>query len=290
MVENMQNFVVVILRTIVLFFLTLFIVRIIGKSSLSKATPFKFACYIVIAVIAALISLGIIPNITFGFISLAVWFLFSIALDYLAMKSKWVHDLINGIETVLIKDGKVMEESLKNVRYTGEELLRELRTKNAFSLADVEFAVMEATGEVNVLLKSDKKPVTPHDLKQKVAPNSEPQTVILDGNILDEPLSTIGLNREWLKVQLSNSGVSLDNVFIGQVDSSGDLFIDLFDDSIQVQKPQVKELLYATISKAQADLLGFSLETDNLEAKQMYSENANKIKKVMDRLEPYLLR
>lgn len=286
----MQNFVVVILRTIVLFFLTLFIVRIIGKSSLSKATPFKFACYIVIAVIAALISLGIIPNIAFGFISLAVWFLFSIALDYLAMKSKWVHDLINGRETVLIKDGKVMEESLKDVRYTGEELLRELRTKNAFSLADVEFAVMEATGEVNVLLKSDKKPVTPHDLKQKVAPNSEPQTVILDGNILDEPLSTIGLNREWLKVQLSNSGVSLDNVFIGQVDSSGDLFIDLFDDSIQVQKPQVKELLYATISKVQADLLGFSLETENPEAKQMYSENANKIKKVMDGLEPYLLR
>jgi uncharacterized membrane protein YcaP (DUF421 family) len=290
MVENMQNFVVVILRTVVLFFLTLFIVRIIGKSSLSKATPFKFISYIVIAIIATLISLGLIPNITFGFISLAVWFLFSIALDYLSMKSKWVHDFINGRETVLIKDGKVMEESLKEVRYTAEELLRELRTKNAFSLADVEFAVMEATGEVNVLFKSDKKPVTPHDLKQKVAPASEPQTVILDGTILDEPLSTIGLNRDWLKVQLSTAGVSIDNVFIGQVDSSSDLFIDLFDDSIEVAKPQVKELLYATISKVQADLLGFSLETDNPEAKQMYSENANKMKKVMDKLEPYLLR
>lgn len=290
MVENMQNFVVVILRTVVLFFLTLFIVRIIGKSSLSKATPFKLISYIVIATIATMLSLGLIPNITFGYISLAVWFLFSIALDYLAMKSKWVHDFINGRETVLIKDGKVMEESLKDVRFTGEELLRELRTKNAFNLADVEFAVMEATGEVNVLLKSDKKPVTPHDLMQKVAPASEPQTLILDGTILDEPLSTIGLNREWLKVQLSTAGVSIDNVFIGQVDSSGDLFIDLFDDSIQVSKPQVKELLYATISKVQADLLQFSLETNNPEAKQMYSENAYKMKKVMDRLEPYLLR
>lgn len=286
----MQNFVVVLLRSIVLFFLTLFMVRIIGKSSLSKATPFKFISYIVIAVFASLISLGLIPNITFGFIALAVWFLFSIAVDYLAMKSKWVHDLINGKETVLIKDGKVMEESLKDVRYTGEELLRELRTKNAFSLADVEFAVMEATGEINVLLKSDKKPITAHDLNQKVAPASEPQTVILDGTVLDEPLSTIGLNREWLKVQLSNAGVSIDNVFIGQVDSSGDLFIDLFDDSIQVPKPQVKELLYATISKVQADLFSFSLETNNLEAKKMYSDNANKMKKVMDKLEPYLLR
>jgi uncharacterized membrane protein YcaP (DUF421 family) len=286
----MQSFIVVLLRTIVLFFLTLGITRIIGKSSLSKATTFKFVSYIVIAIIASLITLGLIQNIAFGFISLAVWVLFSIALDYLSIKSKWVHNFINGRETVLIKDGKVMEENLMKAKYTGEELLRELRSKNAFNLADVEFALMEATGEVNVLLKSDKKPVTARDMKTKVAPLSEPQTVILDGNILDEPLSTMGLSRQWLKVQLSNSGVSLDNVFIGQVDSSGDLSIDLFDDSIQVMQPQVKEMLYASISKVEADLLSFSLDTDNLTAKEMYSDNAKKIKKVMDKLEPYLLR
>lgn len=286
----MQSWIVVLIRTIILFFTTLVLIRIVGKSSLSKTTPFKFVSYIVIAIIASLISLGLIESTTLGIISLATWFVLSIALDYLSIKSKWVHDFINGKETVLIKDGKVMEENLLQVRYTGEELLRELRTKNVFNLADVEFAVMEATGEISTLLKSDKKPITPHDLNRKVAPLSEPQTVILDGTVLDEPLSTIGLNREWLKVQLSNAGVSVDNVFIGQVDSSGDLFIDLFDDSIQVAQPQVKELLYATISKVQADLMSFSLETDNPKAKEMYSQNYNKIKNAMDKLEPYLLR
>ena len=286
----MQSWIVVLIRTIILFFTTLVLIRIVGKSSLSKTTPFKFVSYIVIAIIASLISLGLIESTTLGIISLATWFVLAIALDYLSIKSKWVHDFINGKETVLIKDGKVMEENLLQVRYTGEELLRELRTKNVFNLADVEFAVMEATGEISTLLKSDKKPITPHDLNRKVAPLSEPQTVILDGNVLDEPLSTIGLNREWLNVQLSNAGVSVDNVFIGQVDSSGDLFIDLFDDSIQVAQPQVKELLYATISKVQADLMSFSLETDNPKAKEMYSQNYNKIKNVMDKLEPYLLR
>lgn len=286
----MENWITVLLKTIILFFLTLAIVRVLGKGSLSKITPFKFVSYFVIAIIISLISLGLIMNITFGFITLGVWVLLTLAIDYLSLKSKWVHDFINGKETILIKEGKVMEENLMDVRLTGEELLRELRSKNAFSLADVEFAVMESTGEINVLLKSDKKPVTPHDLERKVAPLSEPQTVILDGNILDEALSNLGLNQEWLKVQLSNVGVSLDNVFIGQVDSSGDLFIDLFDDSIQVAKPQVKEMLYASISKCQADLLSFALETNNPEAKQMYSDNANKLKKLMDKLKPYLLR
>ena len=59
---------------------------------------------------------------------------------------------------------------------------------------------------------------------------------------------------------------------------------------IQVPKPQVKEMLYASIQKSQADLMSFSLETENEEAKAMYLKNAEKLKKVIEKLEPYLLR
>ncbi len=286
----MQNWIIVLLRTIILFFITLTIIRLMGKGSVSRATPFKFVNYIIISIIISLFILGFITNIVFCSIALGTWIILNFVLDYLSLKSKWFHDLINGKETVLIKDGKVMEEHLKEVRFTGEELLRELRSRNTFNLADVEFAVMETTGEINVLLKSDKKPVTPHDLQRKVAPLSEPQAVILDGEILDEPLSARGLNREWLNSELSKAGASIDNVFTAQIDSSGDLFIDLFDDSIQVNKPQVKELLYAGISKCQADFLTFSLQSEDSKIKNMYSVDAKKLKKIMDKLEPYLLR
>ena len=131
-----------------------------------------------------------------------------------------------------------MEESLFQVRLTGEELLRELRAKNYFNLSEVEFAVMETTGEINVLPKADYKAVTPHDLGQKVAPQTESQTVILDGNILDEPLAGMGLNRNWLKLQLERLGVSLTNVFLGQVDSSGD-YISTFS-MMQLLSPSQK--------------------------------------------------
>jgi len=261
-----------------------------GKRNITRMTPFRFVGYIVIAVLAALISVNIITNLAFGFIALGVWILFPIALDYLSMKSKWIHDLVNGKETVLIKHGKIMEESLLRVRLSGEELLRELRSKNAFNLADVEFAVMEATGDINVYMKSDKKPVTAHDLGMKTAPQAEPQTVILDGNILNEPLSSLGLNREWLGIQMENMGVSLDNVFLGQVDSSGDLYLDLFDDSIELPQPKVKEMLYANLEKVQADFTVFALETQDENAKAMYSKNSEKLKQLMEKLKPYLLR
>ncbi|PKM81957.1 MAG: hypothetical protein CVU89_06355 [Firmicutes bacterium HGW-Firmicutes-14] len=285
----MKDWLIILLRSISLFFLTLAVIRIIGKRQPSRMNPFNFANYMVIAVIAALISVNVI-NLVFGLIALAVWVITPIALDYLAVKSKWVHDLINGKPTILIKDGKVMEENLIQVRYTGEELLRELRSKNAFNLADVEFAIMETTGDISVLMKSAKKPVTPYDLGRKVSPQPEPETVILDGNILNEPLANLGLNQDWLKVQLENMGVSPDNVFIGQVDGSGNLYIDLFDDALQVPIPKVKELIYANLEKCQADLIAFALDTKDPQMKEIYVNDANKIGKVKGKLEPYLLR
>jgi uncharacterized membrane protein YcaP (DUF421 family) len=253
-------------------------------------TAFQFINYAVVAIIVALLSMNIIKNFAFGLVSLAVWMLLPIVLDFVSMKSRQVHNLIYGVETVLIKDGKVMEENLEKERITGEELLRGLRSRNVFNLADVEFAIMEPTGDINVILKSDKKPITPYDMGKKVAPQAAPQTVILDGNILNEPLSNMGLNHGWLNNQLQNAGVSLHNIFIGQVDASGDLYLDLFDDVLQIPQPQVKELLYANIEKCQADLMSFALETEDSTAKQMYEQNADKLKNIMEKLECYLLR
>lgn len=280
----------ILYRSIALFILVVVVARILGKRNLTRVPPYKFISYHAIAIIAALISVNVIKEVAFGLIALGVWVLFPIVLDYLSLKSKRFHDLINGKETVLIKHGKIMEESLMQTRLTGEELLRELRSKNAFNLADVEFAVMETTGEMNVFLKSDKKPVTAHDLGVKTAPQAEPQTIILDGNVLNEPLASLGLNKEWLRIQLENLGVSLDNVFLGQVDSSGDLYVDLFDDAIELPQPKVKEMIYANMEKAQASLTTFALETNDNNAKAMYKKNAQKLKQLMDKLNPYLLR
>ena len=286
----MNTWVRLLFNSIILFFFTLLITKYMKKKSLSRATPFDFISYAVIAIIITLTSLNVIGNIYFGLTTLAVWALMPIILDFASMRSKWVYNLIHGKERVLVKNGKIMEDNLSKERITGQEFLREMRYKKAFNLADVEFAVMETTGDINISLKSDKKPVTPYDLGKKVAPKTEPQTVILDGNVLNEGLVNAGLNHGWLSTQLENKGVSLENVFLGQVDSSGDLYVDLFDDMIQVPKTQIKEMLYASLQKSQADLMSFYLDTDNKEAKSMYLKDAEKLEKILKKLEPYLLR
>jgi uncharacterized membrane protein YcaP (DUF421 family) len=286
----MNTWSMLLFNSIILFFLAIIISKYLKRKTLARATPFDFISYTVIAIIITLISLNMISNIYFGLTALAIWVLVPISLDYASMKSKWIYNLVHGKERVLIKNGKVMEDNLSKERITGQEFLQEMRSKKAFNIADVEFAVMETTGDINIILKADKKPVTASDLGEKVGQKREPQTIILDGNILNEGLTNAGLNRTWLTTQLEIKGVSLENVFLGQVDSSGDLYVDLFDDMIQVPKTEIKDMLYASIEKCQADLTSFSLDSDNEEAKNMYSQDADKLKKVMQKLEPYLLR
>ena len=272
----MDSWLIILFNSIILFFLTFVITKYIKKKTLSRSTPFDLISYLVIAIIISLTSLNVINNIYFGLITLAVWVLLPIIFDYASMKSKYIYNIMHGKERVLVKNGKIMEDNLSKERITGQEFLEVMRSKKVFNLADVEFALMETTGDINVSLKADKKPITPHDLGQQVASKAEPQTVILDGNILNEGLTNAGLNHGLLKTQLEIKGVALENVFLGQVDSSGDLYVDLFDDMIQVPKTQVKEMLYATIQKTQADLMSFSLDCDNEDAKNMYSQNAKK--------------
>lgn len=286
----MSTWLIMLFKSILLFFIAIVITKYLKRKTISRCTPFDFISYSVIAIIISLMSLNLISNFYFGLVALAVWAFMPLFLDYAEMKSKTVYNILHGKERVLIKNGKIMEDNLSKERITGQEFLQQMRSKNAFNLADVEFALMESNGDINISLKADKKPVTSYDLGKKIGAKAEPQAVILDGNILNEGLTNAGLNQGWLTTQLEMQGVSVENVFLGQVNSSGDLYLDLYDDMIQVPKAQVKEMLYASIEKSISDLISFSIDTDNLESKKMYSDNAKKLDEVIKKLEPYLLR
>lgn len=280
----------ILVRSTGLFFLTLLLVRLIGKRQTSRLTFFDLVTVIVIGVTAASISLNLVQNLAGGIIALAVWTLFPAAIYLLAIKYKAVRDIIQGKEAVLINHGKVLEDRLLESRLTPEDLLSQLRKKNVFSFADVEFAVLEPTGEVSVLLKKDKRPATAETLNINVGRESVPQTVILDGIIMDEPLAAMGLNRGWLHTELEKAGVAPENVFIAQVDSTGQLYLDLFDDAIQVPKPKTRELAFATLKKCQADCELYALSTSQPEAKKMYESSAATLWEIIKETGPLLRR
>lgn len=269
---------------------TLFIItKILGKRQITQLSLFEYIVGITIGNLAAYVSLE--PSKwTLGIVALLVWTVVSFLIEYLTMKSKQLRDLIDGKATILIKDGKILEDNMKKERLTIDEMLEQLRKNNVFRVSDVEFAVMETSGEVSVLLKKEHQPLTASHLGITTAPEQETQTVIMDGNIIDEPLATIGKSRGWLLTELEKLGVTLDNVFLGQVDSYGQLYVDLYDDRLQITAPQSRASLLATLKKCEADIELFALSTQNAESKQMYSESSDQLQAIIDELTPLLKR
>jgi uncharacterized membrane protein YcaP (DUF421 family) len=272
-----------------LFILILFLItKIVGKKQISQITFFEYVSGITVGSIAAEVITGLESNISYGIMSILIFGLTAVLVDFTALKSKKFRDIVEGRGTVFIQDGKIQEDNLKKERYSTDELGSLLRRQNVFRVADVEFAVLEPTGDLSVLLKKENRPLTPKDLQLTVADEKEPQTIIMDGKVLNDPLAKSGKNRAWLNIELQKLGVTIDNVFLGQVDSFGELTVDLYDDKIQVPSPQERPQVMALLKKCQADLELFSLGTESEAAKKMYRKNSQKLTEAIEKLSPYL--
>lgn len=284
----MPEWIYIILRSFLFIFILIFITRILGKKQISEITFFEYISGITIGSIAGEVIMGLDRNIMHGVVSIVVFGAITFLVDFITLKSKNFRDIVEGKGSVLIQNGKIMEDNLKKEKYTLDDLSSLLRGRNVFNVSEVEFAVLEPTGDLSVLLKKDYRPVTPNDLKLQVANEKEPQTIIMDGKILDNPLSASGKNRGWLLIELEKQGVTLENVCFAQINSYGELTIDLYDDQVQVVQPQQRQLLMASIKKCQADIESFALQTECKTATQMYLKNAEKLKGVIQNLTPYL--
>jgi uncharacterized membrane protein YcaP (DUF421 family) len=277
-----------VIRSFIFLAALFFMTKILGKKQISELSFFEYISGITIGSIAGEAITGLENSIIQGLLSIAIFILITLLVDYLALKSKTVRNLVDGRGTVLIKDGKVLEENLKKEKYTIDELSALLRQKDIYRVADVEFAVLEPRGTLSALLKKEHRPITPKDLQLKVPNEKEPQTIIMDGQVVDEALRSAGKSRGWLHSELAKLELTLDNVFIGQVDSYGELSVDIYDDKMQVPSPAQRPLLLATLKKTQADLEIFSLETQDEVSIAMYKKNAKLMQETIDKLTPYL--
>src|SRR5699024_1951077 len=149
--------------------------------------------------------------------------------------------------TVIIKEGTILEDNLKEERLSTDDLLYHLRRKNVFKAADVELALLEPTAKMTVMPKSKQQQLNRSALNINTAQQSENYTDIIDSEIILEPLAEQGKNPTWLKDELEKLNVTKENVFLAQLDDDAQLTIDLYDDNIQTPSPSEKPLLLATM-------------------------------------------
>ena len=171
----------IFIRSIVFILVLIVMTRLLGKKQISEISFFEYVSGITIGSIAGEVIMGLDGNMGHGILAIGVFSGITLLVDILSLKSKKFRDIVDGKGTIIIKDGKIMEDNLKKEKYSLDDLGSLLRQKDVFNTADVEFAILEPKGDLSVLLKKENRPLTSKDLQMKVANDKVPQTVIMDG-------------------------------------------------------------------------------------------------------------
>jgi uncharacterized membrane protein YcaP (DUF421 family) len=157
-----------------------------------------------------------------------VWAGLAIAIDFWVLKSIPARKFIQGEPTVVIRNGKLMEDAMGRIHYNIDELMAQLRSNKVFDLSAVQEAVLETNGKLSVLTKPEESSPTRKDLNVSIATmGRHPLILMVDGNIAHHRLNSLGLNEDWLKEELTKQGIeNLNNVMVAQLGTSGELYVD----------------------------------------------------------------
>lgn len=229
----MNEGLVVLVRSIISFFSLLIFAKILGKQQISQLTFFDYTLGITIGSIAATLTTDLSSRAWPHFVGLFAWAFLGYLMQLITEKWRYAAKYIEGEPTIIIMNGKIMEDALKKMKYTAADIMGLLRIKDVFDLSQVDFAIIEPNGQLSVLKKPEYEPLTPKDMSIIKAPSGISTELIYDGILIDQNLKQLNKSKEWLMDQLRMHEVKdISDVFLATLTPSGSLFIDKYDDHI----------------------------------------------------------
>ena len=186
-------------RSIVLYIIILIVMRLMGKREIGQLQPFELAIAIMIADLASIPMTDTGIPIQNGIIPILGLLFMHIIISVLNIKSVKMRGIICGKPRILIDKGKIDETALIKENFTINELQERLRVNNVNNITDVEYAILETSGQISVILKSEKRTVTPEDLNLNVETTNISYDLIIDGKIMYDNLNKLGKDKKWLE-------------------------------------------------------------------------------------------
>ena len=188
--------------------------KIMGKREIGQLQPFELAISIMIADLASIPMAEIGIPIFNGIIPILGLLVMHLIISMVNLKSLKAREVICGKPSILIYRGKIDEKALKKERFTINELEERLRQNNVFSFGDVEYAILETSGQVTVIQKPNKKNLTPEDLGLNLEYEGIPYDLVIDGKVMNQNLKSIGKDYNWLKKQTEKFNIKPEEALI----------------------------------------------------------------------------
>lgn len=214
----------IFIKTLIIYLFVLFAIRLMGKREIGQLQPFELVVIIIIADVASVPMQDIGTPLLQGIIPILALLVGEIFVSFLNIKFPFFNKIITGKSTVLINKGKIVEKSLKKQRYTIEELLQSIRISGYPNILDIDYAILETSGQISVIPKPDKKVVSVGDLNINQTIVGYPRVIIREGVVYENNLKSLGLDMKWLDKKLYEQKCKMQDVFVFIVDESRNFY------------------------------------------------------------------
>lgn len=214
-----------LVRAFILYLLIFFCMRLMGKRQLGELQPTELVITILVSAIAAVpMQDNALP---LGNSIVAVLLLVSLEIinSSIGLKSNKWRSFFEGNSIVIIRDGVIDQKQMKKLRFSVDDLLDQLRQKNVFDINDVQYAIIETNGQLSVMLKPGKEPVTAEMIDIKNDSKGLLCMVVNDGEILKRAFDECNMNEEKLNKILNDNNVKSEEIFFMLADKKDNVTI-----------------------------------------------------------------
>ena len=211
-------------RSIILYVIVLVVMRLMGKREIGQLQPFELAIAIMIADLASVPMSEVGIPIINGIIPILSLLVMHLIISFINLKSIKMRQLICGKPSILIYRGKINEKVLIKERFTINELQERLRANNINNLADVEYAILETSGQVSMIQKPNKRTTIPEDFNIMPEYEGISYDLVVDGKIMNDNLKILNKTYEWLKKEVNKFNIEPEEALLVTVNAKGDIF------------------------------------------------------------------
>lgn len=223
--ENRGNtMLITFVRSIILYIIVLIVMRLMGKREIGQLQPFELAISIMIADLASIPMTETGIPITRGIIPILGLLVMHLTISIINLKSIRAREVICGKPRILIYRGKIDEQALKKERFTINELEERLRGNNIVNIGDVEYAILETSGQVTVVQKPNKRTTTPEDFNIMPEYEGLAYDLVVDGKVMNDNLKKIGKDYTWLKKEVAKFKITPEEALLVTLDGKQQIF------------------------------------------------------------------
>jgi uncharacterized membrane protein YcaP (DUF421 family) len=225
---------VVFVRSIIGFFTLLIFAKILGKQQISQLTFFDYVLGITIGSIAANLATDLSSRAWPHWIGLLSWAALGYLMELITLKWRYAAKYIEGEPTIVIMNGKIMENALRKMKFRVSDIMELLRNKDVFDLNEVDFAIIEPNGQLSLLKKPENEPLTAKDMNITKKSSGISTELIYDGILIEENLRQLNKDKKWIISQLKSMGIKdISEVFLATLNPAGSFYVDKYKDHIK---------------------------------------------------------